>query len=154
MTLGACETPSTSNPDGRTGTVAGYFAHRRKKEVPCASCKTAWAADQMAKRTEDSDMVYDPSLASRPDSFPVAVNPDWQDQARCKPPAGDNSIFFPALTSEGMNHTTIPRAIVPFCSSCPVRSECLTVGLDERYGFWGGMSPGQRAKLRNELTIR
>ena len=39
--VGSCPTPSTKYPQGRTGTVAGLFLHRRHKEVPCVACLKA-----------------------------------------------------------------------------------------------------------------
>jgi hypothetical protein len=35
------------------------------------------------------------------------------------------------------------------CQSCPVRAECIGVGLEERFGIWGGMAEKQRKRLRN-----
>jgi WhiB family transcriptional regulator, redox-sensing transcriptional regulator len=35
------------------------------------------------------------------------------------------------------------------CKVCPVREECLEYALKwEQYGLWGGLTPGQRRKIR------
>lgn len=34
------------------------------------------------------------------------------------------------------------------CQQCPVWQQCLTFGLNERYGVWGGYAPRQRADIR------
>lgn len=38
--------------DDRCGTVAGYFAHRRRKpkERPCKECRDAWATYRRSER--------------------------------------------------------------------------------------------------------
>jgi hypothetical protein len=38
--------------DPRCGSVAGYFAHRRRKpkETPCKQCKAAWAKNRRDNR--------------------------------------------------------------------------------------------------------
>jgi hypothetical protein len=33
------------------------------------------------------------------------------------------------------------------CEECPVISFCLEIGLDEKWGMWGGMTPDERYKL-------
>jgi len=37
----ACEKPTRRHPEGRTGTNAGYFAHRTAKEHACEPCRRA-----------------------------------------------------------------------------------------------------------------
>lgn len=34
-----CEKPTKKYPDGRTGTTAGYAAHKKEKETPCDACR-------------------------------------------------------------------------------------------------------------------
>lgn len=45
----ACEIPSKRFPDGRTGTPAGYQAHRDLDESPCAACVAAQTAKSVAR---------------------------------------------------------------------------------------------------------
>jgi hypothetical protein len=33
------------------------------------------------------------------------------------------------------------------CEICPVVGFCLEIGLDEKWGMWGGMTPEERNKL-------
>ena len=33
------------------------------------------------------------------------------------------------------------------CEECPVVGFCLEIGLDEKWGVWGGMTPDERYKL-------
>lgn len=40
----ACARPTRSYPEGRTGTPAGYTAHRGAGEAPCQPCTAAWSA--------------------------------------------------------------------------------------------------------------
>jgi hypothetical protein len=40
-----CARPTERYPQGRTGTTAGYQAHRRRKESTCADCRRAHAAE-------------------------------------------------------------------------------------------------------------
>lgn len=51
----ACQRSSRKHPDGRTGTTAGYVAHRTAGEPPCAACQEAhraMCAARYAARTE------------------------------------------------------------------------------------------------------
>lgn len=41
------------------------------------------------------------------------------------------------------------RQLYELCRGCPIRFECWTAGLTERYGPWGGMSQQQRTRARN-----
>ena len=38
-----CQTPTRLNPEGREGTVAGYFAHWSSGERTCLDCRRAKA---------------------------------------------------------------------------------------------------------------
>jgi WhiB family redox-sensing transcriptional regulator len=64
------------------------------------------------------------------------------DDAKCAEVAPD--IFFPEF---GNNHT---RQAVKICEECPVRLICLEYALtnEESWGIWGGLTPGQRRRLR------
>ena len=68
---------------------------------------------------------------------------DWQHLALCA--ETDPDAFFP---EEGGSQR-IPKEI---CNSCPVRLQCLEHAIrnNETHGVWGGLSPGDRQKIRNQ----
>ena len=66
--------------------------------------------------------------------------PSWHDDAACISIGAD--AFFP---ESGDRPGT--RAAKRICASCVVRSDCLTVGLSEPWGIWGGMTHIERRKL-------
>jgi Recombination endonuclease VII len=49
----ACARPTPKHPEGRTGTTAGYMAHRSAHDVPCSACNEAWVQDQIFRRSPD-----------------------------------------------------------------------------------------------------
>jgi WhiB family redox-sensing transcriptional regulator len=62
----------------------------------------------------------------------------WQERARC---AGAGlELFFP----DGGD----TRRAKAFCSGCVVWADCLTYGIDEDHGIWGGLNRAERARLR------
>jgi WhiB family redox-sensing transcriptional regulator len=77
----------------------------------------------------------------------VTVRPEdvedlsWQDRALCA--QTDPEAFFPEKGGS-------TREAKKICSSCPVRSECLSYALahDERFGIWGGLSERERRRLK------
>lgn len=49
---------------------------------------------------------------------------------------------------------TIQAVITRTCGSCHVQQECLTWGLHhENYGYWGGVGPKERKRMRRALRI-
>lgn len=44
----ACERATRKHPNGRTGTMAGYDAHKRADQTPCTSCRDAMRDKQRA----------------------------------------------------------------------------------------------------------
>lgn len=48
------------------------------------------------------------------------------------------------------------KALREMCRACPVRPECITQGIEERHGWFGGMSERDRARLRKhgEVELR
>ena len=40
------------------------------------------------------------------------------------------------------------------CETCPVRSECLEIGMSERFGIWGGVTSTDRRKMRKIVRHR
>lgn len=67
--------------------------------------------------------------------------PHWSPEALCA--QTDPEAFFPEKGGS-------PKVAKKVCVGCPVRPECLEYALatDQRFGVWGGMSEGQRRKLR------
>ena len=73
------------------------------------------------------------------DSISVA-DFEWHDDALC---AQSDPTLFDSGDHDAPNPYAKARAI---CRQCPVIARCLTWALenDERYGVWGGMTPGER----------
>lgn len=67
--------------------------------------------------------------------------PDWRKSALCA--QADPEAFFP----DGGGST---RAAKRVCGRCDVRAKCLDYALTEdiRGGVWGGLSEGERQRLR------
>lgn len=80
-------------------------------------------------------------------AFLVAVRPKWQRQAAC---IGYPPEWWWPEANEDVNK----KRALEICRRCPVRSECLEHGLDNRdeVGIWGGLTERQRKALRK--TIR
>ena len=74
----------------------------------------------------------------------------WRDRAACR--NADTALFFP-----GRGENKKVAAAVAYCSSCPVRDECLTYALHfadrDLPGIYGGTTEQQRQKLRRRLKI-
>lgn len=47
-----CEKATHTYPEGRTGTVAGYHAHRKIDEQPCDPCRKGWNEGLRTRRRE------------------------------------------------------------------------------------------------------
>jgi WhiB family redox-sensing transcriptional regulator len=67
--------------------------------------------------------------------------PVWMEQGLCA--QTDPEAFFPEI-----GHS--PRAGKQICKACPVVAACLAYALerDERFGVWGGLTPGERKRLK------
>lgn len=84
----------------------------------------------------------------------VSQSLDWQERAACK--GMDQSIFFPEGTYT-QRRGRMPRDEQPakrVCQSCPVQAKCLSYGLRDRYGVWGGMGEEERAELRRRQGVQ
>jgi len=80
--------------------------------------------------TPGTDTTAQPGSSSR-----------WQDEALC---AGmDPDLFFPERGD--METVNAAKAV---CAGCPVRSECLELGIHEKFGIWGGTTERERRILR------
>lgn len=75
----------------------------------------------------------------------------------CQDPAVDPELFF-APTSEGefddQNWGEQELRAQFVCIGCEFQPECLTLGMDEEDGVWGGHTQAERAKLRAGEPIR
>ncbi len=68
-----------------------------------------------------------------------------------RPPcSGMTHLFFDEKidTDDGKEITDELKAI---CQTCPFKVQCLSIGLDERKGIWGGKTPKERQKLKKLL---
>jgi WhiB family transcriptional regulator, redox-sensing transcriptional regulator len=76
---------------------------------------------------------------------------EWSDQAACL--GMDTNLFFEGVEKNGVTH--FPKIVRETCYRCPVQLDCLNWAFEnEEFGFWGGMSPKQRAKARVGSGIR
>lgn len=74
-------------------------------------------------------------------------SPSWFSSAACR--GSDTNYFFPEV-GVSVRHTANIRKI---CSECPVKTECLELGLEsqnDEYGFFGGKSPRERQAINTE----
>lgn len=55
----ACAKPTKKNPQGRTGTPAGYLAHLGVGEQPCEACKAAHGAKSAARKASLSPVFLE-----------------------------------------------------------------------------------------------
>jgi WhiB family redox-sensing transcriptional regulator len=75
---------------------------------------------------------------------------NWTEQANCR--GMDVHIFFP---ERGMNHR-VSKIVKEVCSDCPVKAECLELGMehdDSDCGYFGGLSHNQRRKLKSQRRV-
>ena len=70
----------------------------------------------------------------------------WADFGRCV--GVDPDVFFPRRGQD-------PAPAKSLCRQCPVRSDCLEWALEtnQKHGIWGGMTEGQRRRLRRPITV-
>lgn len=72
---------------------------------------------------------------------------DWLEQALCR--GSDVNLFFPEV-GVSYHQTDFIRDL---CGNCPVKDECLELGLEsgnDDYGFFGGKSPRDRQAIKAE----
>jgi WhiB family redox-sensing transcriptional regulator len=68
---------------------------------------------------------------------------NWLEQAACR--GKNTALFFPAQNSM--------REYRKICAKCPVRSQCLELGMSEALGIWGGVSGRERRTIRIKRRI-
>ncbi len=90
--------------------------------------------------------VDDPPGDVEPAPPETPGRPPWRDHAACL--GADPELFY-ARTGDLL---TI-RAAQAVCAGCEVRAECLADALarGEKFGVWGGLTPGDRRRLRRQL---
>lgn len=68
---------------------------------------------------------------------------DWMAQSLCAQ-IGASADWDPWYPERGGRFEMAER----ICAGCPVRVECLEYGFDDPWGWWGGVSPEARARMR------
>lgn len=84
-------------------------------------------------------------LAARSSKLQSEYDEDWTIDAACAD--YDPDIWFPEWPKP--NEYSLARRI---CALCPVRQECLieSLEMDDKYGMFGGLTPGEREKLKHQ----
>lgn len=82
-------------------------------------------------------------------------------KAACREAGEDRDLFFgpePEGFTQGEHQSQVAAdmlvAKVRYCDECPVRSECLELGLDDEHGVWGGLTPQERDRVVKRLPLR
>ncbi|MGL4177518.1 MAG: WhiB family transcriptional regulator [Dermatophilaceae bacterium] len=99
------------------------------------------------RRDNTAALCGDDNLQGQvPTDTAAAEGGDWQVAALCA--QVDPELFFPEDGGSA-------REALAVCLRCPVRAQCLEAALarGERFGVWGGMTPGRLARLRRERRI-
>lgn len=76
----------------------------------------------------------------------VDPRPGWQEWAACR---GED----PALFHPPKEDTEAPGLIRKVCARCPVWRDCRSAGIGEVRGWWGGLSPRERRRVRRFLRV-
>jgi len=74
---------------------------------------------------------------------------EWRDDSACA--GADDALFFPPAEDESL---AMPAKKI--CAGCPVQQQCLQYALatNQTEGVWGGMSSGDRRRLRRRIRDR
>jgi WhiB family redox-sensing transcriptional regulator len=80
---------------------------------------------------------------------------EWLDSGMCLICTAPDSWMYLAACRDADPDTCFPENDEPhlyavakrLCEECPVVGFCLEIGLDEKWGVWGGMTPDERHKL-------
>ena len=74
---------------------------------------------------------------------------EWRDDAACA--GADSDEFFPPAEDEAA-----AMAAKKICALCPAQEQCLQYALatNQTEGVWGGMSSGDRRRLRRRIRDR
>lgn len=86
---------------------------------------------------------------------------DWQMRAACRGGGYDPELWFSGRSAGGTRPVDKAdrekeRQAIRICKTeCPVRAECLKVGLREPFGIWGGLGRLERRRMvRADPVIR
>jgi WhiB family redox-sensing transcriptional regulator len=83
--------------------------------------------------------------------------PEWFDRAACREQGVPVQLFYPSDSGSSDGKLGLNRfrdselAAKQICRDCPVRSECLTYGLDEPFGVWGGRTYRERRHMTRTM---
>jgi Transcription factor WhiB len=76
--------------------------------------------------------------------------------ARCADGSLDPDQWFP-VSDDPSRARQEAAAAIAICTTCPVRSHCLTLSLQHwdigRHGVWGGLVAADRTRLRRRLRV-
>lgn len=83
-------------------------------------------------------------LAALVPKLAALADEHWRRDAACAEVGPD--VFFPKMGDVRFAHAASRR----ICLGCSVRPECFAsaIAADERFGTWGGVTAGERDKLR------
>lgn len=70
---------------------------------------------------------------------------EWMEQARCRE-VGLHFFFPDVMPPKEM--TAAVKQAKRVCGKCEVAAECLSYGMNETFGIWGGTTPMERRVLR------
>ena len=84
-----------------------------------------------------------------PTTFREFVYEPWRDRAICV--GVETKVFFPDMVSSDKVWIRARE----LCSECPVRNDCLESALrfedlEDKWGMFGGMTPHERASIRDK----
>lgn len=94
---------------------------------------------------------------------PQDRNPDWWKAGACGPEYAENGTdpwYGPDVDEPGHRPGNFPADLAnkarKICRACPVKTECLLHAMEtpENEGVWGGVTPYQRTRLRNQLAAK
>ena len=85
----------------------------------------------------------------------------WLDSGMCLICTAPDSWMYSAACRDANPDTCFPPDEEPhlydiakrLCEICPVVGFCLEIGLDEKWGLWGGLDPIEREKLRKSGKV-
>ena len=133
-----------------------YIVQTDTRRVAVTEAGLERSTELIANRKEDKrqahvDRLFDPRKPSI-NSLLLAIKPDkdpiWYDAACNGDP--DPEAWWLDHNIDNIDIPRLGRALI-MCSKCPVREQCLQVGLSDseiNTGIWGGMLPGERIIAR------
>ena len=87
------------------------------------------------------------------DFLSLLVRKDWHSRARCAHHPGVDPYWFTLERTSAQRYstdlTTAEVRAKRCCALCPVRRECLTEGIREPVGIWGGTLHTERGRYRS-----